>query len=273
MPNKVPSTLRAEVVSTWRSTTEEAMARFEPQHILSFVSLMAKQFSQGTPLSFHASTEGTAAIGASHRIVLDTLEEMKHDKWGFVIYRCTYKDDQGWHRFKQIVHGCTQEDMQSSDAPEVFEKLEWTYVEDRAALDGVSRPQLREHFNQWAEQAIVTEQPRAHIDQQAPFSGIPRYNYFIQVDEEALQSVLTTKRARWMEGFVNFVDSRWEPLSKEFYGESDVLDPIDGCTQENVGWFRIAPEMINAEWYEIALGLPHELWYVYCRRSPAIVTY
>ena len=40
----------------------------------------------------------------------------------------------------------TQEEMQESDTPEVADKLEWTFAEDRAALDGASRSQLRERF-------------------------------------------------------------------------------------------------------------------------------
>jgi hypothetical protein len=82
--------------------------------------------------------------------MLNTLGKMKHDKRGFVIYRCTYQDEEAWNRFEQIILENTQEEMQESDAPEVADKLEWTFVEDRAALDGASRTQLRKRFNQWA---------------------------------------------------------------------------------------------------------------------------
>jgi len=37
-------------------------------------------------------------------VLLATLAKAKHDKWGFVVYRCTYQDDHAWQRFKQIMH-------------------------------------------------------------------------------------------------------------------------------------------------------------------------
>jgi hypothetical protein len=73
------------------------------------------------------------------------------------------------------------------------------------------------------------------------------------VDDEALQSVIADPElGPFGEGFVNFVDSQWEPLGERTnpYGveededyedyedeedEDEVLDPIDGCTEENVG--------------------------------------
>ena len=211
-------------------------------------------------------------------MLLDSLAELKHDKWGFVIYRCTYQDDEAWGRFKQIVLERAQEDMQESDAPEVADKLEWTFVEDRAALDGASRSQLRERFKRWAAQAIVTEQPRAkaEIEQDpAPTFGIPRYNYFIQVDKEALQSVLAAPKIDPSgEGFVNFVNARWAPLGDRYPDNNDDRhDPIDGCTEEDVGWMRIAAMMIDTDWYGAAGGFAGGGWHVYYLRPPRIVIY
>lgn len=98
------------------------------------------------------------------RMILNTLKQSKHDKWGFVIYRCTYEDDEGWELFKHLLHERTENTIQPSDAPEATDSLEWTFVEGRAALEGASRPQLRYRFNRWADLAFVTEQPRAHAE-------------------------------------------------------------------------------------------------------------
>lgn len=80
------------------------------------------------------------------------------------------------------------------------------------ALDSASRSQLRERFNTWAAEAIPIEQLRAKAEIERtlePSFGIPRYSYFVQVDEEALQNVIAApKPDLWREGFVNFVDSR-----------------------------------------------------------------
>lgn len=214
-------------------------------------------------------------------MVVDFLESNKHDKWGFVIYRCTYEDDHGWDRFKQIIYERTQREMQESDTPEAADSLEWTFVEDRTTLDGASRAKLRDRFNQWAAQAIVTKQPRAQAETQIePTFGIPRYNYFIQVDEEALKSVLAAPDDLYGEGYVNFVDSQWRPLAgRSFHGkpydsiEDEVFDEIDGCTEENVGYMRIASGMIDAAWYDTVVDFPGGGWYLYYKRPPEIVLY
>ncbi|KAI6814616.1 hypothetical protein KC340_g16011 [Hortaea werneckii] len=225
---------------------------------------------------FASTLPAKASLPSPQRVILNTLEHLKHDKWGFVIYRCTYQDDKAWTRFKQIVFENTQNEMQRSDAPEVADKLEWTFVEDRAALDGASRSQLRERFKQWAAQAIIAEQPRAQAQaQEDSLFGIPRYNYFIQIDEEALQSVLAAPRNDPSgEGFVNFVDARWNPLGDIYPEDEDErYDPIDECTEENVGWMRIATMMIDTEWYDAAINFASGGWFVYYLRPPKIVLY
>jgi hypothetical protein len=179
-----------------------------------------------------------------------------------------------------MVYENTQKSMLRFDAPEAADSLEWTFVEDRAALDGASRSQLREHFNRWVPQAFAAEQPRAQ-DQTEPLQNlifaVPRYNYFIQVDKEALQSVLAApERDLCGKGYVNFVCSRWKPFGKEAYGpieDGEELDAIDGCTEGDVGWMRIATMMIDADWYETAFCFPGGGWHVYCLRPPEVVIY
>jgi hypothetical protein len=50
------------------------------------------------------------------------------------------------------------------------------------------------------------------------------------------------------------------------------LEPIDGCTEEDVGWMRITPYMINAGCYDVLTG-DENLWYIFYRRPPMIVKY
>lgn len=213
--------------------------------------------------------------------ILHMLKHLKQDKWGFVIYRCTYQNDQAWSRFKKLVHDRTKKALAESDTPEIADSLEWTFVEDRATLDGASRAQLRERFNEWAESAYAVEQPRGQDDfQKWGLFGFARYNYFIQVDEEALQSVLSPPVFDWRSfGHVNFVDSRWKPFSDEDYyrgvddpEDVEVFDEIDGCGQENVGWMKITPMlMIDAQWYGAAGGFAGGEWYVFYLRPPEVV--
>jgi hypothetical protein len=215
-------------------------------------------------------------------LVMDQLKRLKHDKWGYVIYRCTYEDDAAWDRFKQIVHERTQEDLQDSDdTPELADYLEWTFVEDRATLDGASIPRLRERFNLWAAEAVVAENPRARIRTPdcCPTAVSGRYNCFIHVDEEALQSVVAAPGLnRYSEpGYVNLVNSLWEPMGDRYYDHgydpddplNEVLEPIDGCVEENVGWMRVQLRLAFSAYLYVGAG-DAESWYLSYRRPPEV---
>ncbi|KAK6434550.1 hypothetical protein LTR95_009261, partial [Oleoguttula sp. CCFEE 5521] len=137
--------------------------------------------------AFVQSARGNLPLPSPSRNIHDGLVEDKHDKWGWVIYRCSYEDDVAWERFKQIINQRTRAQILKSDAPEALNTLEWTFVDDRPTLECIPMNQLRSHFNSWAATAVQTEQPRA-TDHILQLSG-PRYNYFIQVDEHALNAV------------------------------------------------------------------------------------
>lgn len=74
----------------------------------------------------------------------------KPDKWGTVIYRCTYKDDQAWSRFKQKLQTETRETVEfyKRTTEPVAENHQWRLIENRALLDGASKAQLRSLFKQ-----------------------------------------------------------------------------------------------------------------------------
>jgi hypothetical protein len=81
------------------------------------------------------------------------------------------------------------------------------------------------------------------------------------------------------DGFVDFVDSQWQPFRHEHYykgtdpDDVEVLELIDGCDQENVGWMRLSAMMMtSAEWYDASEGFAwHGGWYVSLRRPPEVV--
>jgi hypothetical protein len=207
---------------------------------------------------------------------MDQLKDSKLDKWGYVIYRCTYADnDAAWERFKTIVHEQTQEDLDAT--PELANRLEWTFVEDRATLDGASIPQLRERFNRWAAKAVVAENPRTQIRTPdcRPTAVSGRYCCFIHVDEAALQSVVVAAP----EQYVNLVDSLWQPMGDDrYHGHgydpddplNEVLDPIDGCIEENVGWMRVELGLAFSAYLYVGAG-DTASWYLSYRRPPEVV--
>ncbi|KAL2856079.1 hypothetical protein BJX68DRAFT_229992 [Aspergillus pseudodeflectus] len=139
------------------------------------------------------------------------------------------------------------------------------FFEDQARFDGASRDELRVHFKEWradefsrlapADLEVVRGTRRGEsgprITMEHPELANSRFQQFIQVDEESLQSM----REEFEEpvrlygtGHVNFVYADWphdledsdEDESQEEYEDDEVFEPIDECTEEDVGWMKVA---------------------------------
>jgi hypothetical protein len=111
---------------------------------------------------------------------------------------------------------------------------------------------------------------------------IPRFRYFIKIDQEVLHSLAESiSHENWSAGsFLKFVDGNWQPSpesqqdeeQEDYDWEQETLKPIDGCTEEDVGWMRIAPHMINADFYDVLSGDENQ-WITFYERTPRIVKY
>lgn len=215
-------------------------------------------------------------LPSEERQILDRLRQGKHDKWGWVVYRCTYNDDEGWNRFKDIITRQLRRSIVDSDTPEIGDSLVWTFVEDRNMLDNASKDQLRVHFKDWAAKAFDAENPRR---EQRLYGTVfcARYKYFIQIDEGALRSVVydapqATERDPYGEGYVNFVKADWEPTSEDIPEEDKDLEPyepIERCCDEDVGWMKLMSTQLTATFYNDMSGFSQE-WYCYYKRPPEI---
>lgn len=198
----------------------------------------------------------------------------KPDKWGSVIYRCSYQDDQAWNRFKKKLSTETQKTIEfyKRTTEPVTENHEWRFVEDRASLENASKAQLRARFKQWRTQAAPKDLPR---DKNGKVHYHAQYRYFIHVDEQSLKDL---QDWGWDGGSVNLVDADWLPLRERWpneYSDDDddefSYDPVEGCMEDHVGWMMIAGPAIDAK----LLGeeMCDELWYVYYRRPDDILHY
>jgi len=95
--------------------------------------------------------------------------------------------------------------------------------------------------------------------------------FFIHVDKGVLQSVVDRPNIEDFHhdetGFVNLVDARLTPASYHDIDEDhepECLEPIDGCTEENVGWMRISAWMLG--WVAYARFQNPNFWYVLYKR-------
>ncbi|KAK1513786.1 hypothetical protein CABS01_07192 [Colletotrichum abscissum] len=214
-------------------------------------------------------------LPTSQETIASHLRNCDIDKWGWVIYRTTYGDDEAWERCKEIITYRTRRNIADSDAPGIAKNLELTFFDDKFLFDGASKHQLRSHFRTWSLDAFQSENPRTQdvsgdLGYWIQGCGVPRYVYFFQVDLESLRSIVFEAPQPPdydldCESHINFIDAYWKP-TREWAGmlrhtKQDEIDafetahePIEGCGEENVGWMKVSTETMGSDWYEVWLG-------------------
>jgi hypothetical protein len=182
------------------------------------------------------------------------LDSGQDAKWGWVIYRCTYKPelDRHWQSFKRLIEEETREFIAESDAPELAEELDWVFVEN-PTLEDASLDELKRRFRAWA-------RAEANYDiDSTPDDRGSRYTYFIQVDEDTLRSLLEyhdpTNPATYVNlysGFVNIVRGWVDPLPPD--------EATDGCggPVNNEDWMHIQASMFVAPFFLFYLDLDND---------------
>ncbi|KAK1255071.1 hypothetical protein MKX08_009066 [Trichoderma sp. CBMAI-0020] len=164
------------------------------------------------------------------------------NKWGWVIYRCTYKTElQGpWEKFKNLVEYRIRKAIANSDAPDIAEKLDLAWIED-SQLEGAPLSELKHRFREWARTETQHNfDPSAHSSEFGT-----RYSNFIQVDEESLVSCLRECGVDLHGGHVNIVRGWADGLAPEEATDEfgDALDAED--------WMKIpASEIIPSTYME-----------------------
>ncbi|OQD90210.1 hypothetical protein PENSOL_c060G04780 [Penicillium solitum] len=161
-------------------------------------------------------------------LVEKLLKEDGFTTWGFIIFRCTYHKDSDWENFMARIVGAVSEDLKEDSALDLLDTFAPTVLED-PSFGGATVATLREHFHQWKKTAMREEQGVS--EDYTPTSG--RYRFFITVDQEAMESVLNTPLGgKWTH--VPEEDSEDEDIS-----EPEEFEPLEGCTEDDVGWMNI----------------------------------
>ena len=117
----------------------------------------------------------------------ESLERLELDKWGWVIYRTSYKDEAAWERLRDCMTRWSRDALEDEDAsPRVRGTVDWRFVSD-PTLEGASHDELRGRFRAWRDAVYLTETRRP--PPQEDDDRTQRYMYFVEVDEPALESV------------------------------------------------------------------------------------
>lgn len=209
------------------------------------------------------------------RIIRD-LEYKRYSIWGFIVYCCTYGEDDEWDRFKKTLTELIRGQVLKSEAPELNEDLKVTFLEDKELFDGASIVSLRQHFHDWVQQNWQREQPRGRDSRDF------RYQHFFRVDRASLESVLGYPGSRdsstmWVDaGHVDFAEASWcsvlddddyEDLEEDLQPDLS-FEPIEGYTEEDVGWMKVPADLMNLRMY--SLFGEASLWPKVYKRPPEI---
>ncbi|TID00245.1 hypothetical protein CH35J_006536 [Colletotrichum higginsianum] len=140
---------------------------------------------------------------AYQRTCLNMISTGIH-KWGFVVYRCTYDDDELWNRYlAQLKSFCSANLLEKRRAELLEQYLDWVVIDDRATLDNASQPEVRKHFNQWVSEQNVPTLPVTAITNRSPIQ-LPRFQYCLYVDKQCLDTVIQFQEAN--DGTALFID-------------------------------------------------------------------
>ncbi|KAF2224010.1 hypothetical protein BDZ85DRAFT_280629 [Elsinoe ampelina] len=189
--------------------------------------------------------------------------------WGFVIHRCTYRDDDEWDLFMAHLNAHAQAELDANNAGHLIKSLRWEVQED-ISYQGASKSFIRQRFQGWREkQGRITS---------------PRGDYCIMVDQDSLDSVLVAGIPpdfdSMTEPYVDLIDRRWRQLyvdDTEVIG-SEELDPakplmdegceeVEGCKMENVGWTRVDVSLLSVRLFTIL----HDVgWEIVYKRPPEL---
>ncbi|KAJ0413063.1 hypothetical protein BJY00DRAFT_320167 [Aspergillus carlsbadensis] len=261
--------LYGTLVKTWIANMNSSLV--VTTDVYMYIGTVAEVINEGLPRAVWVTIADKDARSLKARLglgpkgaVLNLVLNSRSQKWGWVVYRCAYNDEATWQRLKQWIIDENRESIATSKAPTLIDRLDMVFLEDRARFNGASRDELRVHFKEWradefsrlgpADLEVVRGSRRGsgpRITVQHPELMSSRFQQFIQVDEESLQSM----REEFEEpvrlygtGHVNFVYADWphdledcdEDEIQEDSEYDEIFEPIDGCTEEDVGWMKVA---------------------------------
>lgn len=245
----------------WRNFTFEPRILRRGLHY-KHSDMFLTQFAQDWDLQYRSETTETERIN-------DMLKYYGLQKWGFIVYRCRYNDNDAWDRIMHHLNARKDTVLKNIfDDDCLAQHLDWNVQQD-LSLNYATKDQVRDRFGAWVATYARAEMPTSASSQER-LEGLlyenPRYKYCIHVDADSMQSVLDGPSPAEPElcgvGYVNLirVDQAWEAWEKESTqvpateGRDNYQDEgepeVEGRTSFDVGWMKVSVDGLVPEIYE-----------------------
>lgn len=203
-------------------------------------------------------------------MIEEQMQECGHEMAGYVVYRISYDSDADWKEFLVRLNAELEHTFELCNGKDVFEKFSLTVMDDRELFNAASTDDIRQHFQAWAAQNYLSEQPQAKDHGEhavVRVEGSSRYRYAIYADAECLHSithgdVVAVNDGRW----VKMIRSAWK---QDLDDGEEPYEPLEGVTQYDVGWMKVELSSL-VEFYEY--GYDPNYWDRFYRRSPEILS-
>lgn len=174
------------------------------------------------------------------------MQETGYHKWGFVIYRTSYDDDDAFQRYIALLQQEIEEGLDEAGRKELLLQYHnFIIMDDKNLLDGATKVQVRKHFVAWvAEQKAAGVIPELALIEK---TKIPRFNHCIVVDKACMHSLISHES--WAPGGETplaprvacvVLDSNWKSPGT---GPA-VHPPIENCKKFYVGWMYFNAQII-----------------------------
>ncbi|KAH6644554.1 hypothetical protein C7974DRAFT_383794 [Boeremia exigua] len=118
-----------------------------------------------------------ATFCTANESIRNRLEGEPGSKWGFVIFRCTYKSDDKWRLFMEYFKTMVQAKLAREELSDCFSHLDWSVQED-PGYEGMQIDEIRTKFQQWIASGAERD------------DGSARFMACLRVDEIDVDSVV-----------------------------------------------------------------------------------
>lgn len=184
----------------------------------------------------HTFTMGRHAYGP----LIGGMQKTGYHKWGFVVYRTTYDDDEAFQRFVALMRQSVEETLEGRGQKDLLLQYHDFIIMDDKKFDGATKLQIRKHFVAW-----IAEQKDAGVIPELACTHtwlIPRFTHCLVVDKASMQNF--TDYENWAPPYLLYnrpppacalVDADWKSPGKG----SAVCEPIENCRKRYVGWMYI----------------------------------